>query len=85
MNLCFFIGQIIEETKFNFIYNKKETSIAKNIIKLNNNSIIKLIGYDEIADFLYSKININDNVFIEGMLMEDNCIEIKYIICLNVN
>ena len=85
MNLCFFIGQIIEETKFNFIYNKKETSIAKNIIKLNNNSIIKLIGYDEIADFLYSKININDNVFIEGMLMEDNCIEIKYIRCLNVN
>ena len=79
MNLCFLMGQIVEETKFNFIYNKKQTSIAKNSIKLDNNSIIKIIGYDDIADFLYSKIKINDNVLIQGILTEDNYIQIKHI------
>lgn len=79
MNLCFLIGKIMEETKFNFICNKKQISVAKNSIELKNKSIIKVIGYNNIADFIYSKIKVNDNVFIKGILMEDNCVEIRYI------
>ena len=51
------------------------TSIAKCDIKLSNNSIIKVYGYDEIADYMYRNLVCNECVLIEGKL--DSNMEVK--------
>ena len=51
------------------------TSIAKCNIKLFNNSITKIYGYDEIADFMYRNLACNDCILIEGKL--DSNMEVK--------
>ncbi len=79
MNLCFTIGKIVSNVEFNFLYNSKFTSIAKCKIMLNNKSVIKIFGYDDIADFLYSKIRKNNLVFIYGMLLDD-VIQVNHIV-----
>lgn len=39
------------------------TSIAKCKIKLKNESILDIYGYDEVADYMYRYIKENDNIF----------------------
>ena len=51
MNICFFIGKIISEIKFDFIL---------------NGSVIKVKGYNEIADYCYSTLKQGMNIQIEG-------------------
>ena len=46
---------------------------------LTNTSVIKIFGYDDIADFLYSKIRKNNLVFIYGMLLDD-VIQVNHIV-----
>lgn len=41
MNICIISGEILEDIKFEFLYNSKHISIAICKIKLSNNSIIK--------------------------------------------
>ena len=50
------------------IYKCKNVSISCFSLKTRNGNIVQVFGYDEIADFLYSNLNINDDVFIEGYL-----------------
>lgn len=55
MNKCFFIGKIISNIDFKFIVNsKKYFSITTFKVKLENQSIITVKGYNEIADFCYN-------------------------------
>ena len=68
MNLCLLIGEIYSEIQFNFILNCKNISIVRFNIKLSNGSIIKVKGYNEIADYCYSKLKEGDIVEIEGYL-----------------
>ena len=68
MNLCFLGGNIISDINFKFIINSKNISIAYFNLQLNNKSIIKIIGYNEIADYCYSKLRKNNYIFIEGLL-----------------
>ena len=68
MNLCFFKGKVIEEVKFNFFYRRKQTSIAKTKIKLENGSIILIKGYDEMADWMYHYIEMDDSLLIQGKI-----------------
>ena len=81
MNICFFIGKIVSKVNFKFIVEGKNTSIAMFEIQLENNSIIKIKGYDEIADFCLKFLKEKDTVLIQGRLNQDyNIIGNKIII-----
>ena len=81
MNIVIVNGEIISEINFNFIYNynkyKKEnyTSIAMCKIKLENDSIIDIYGYDDIADYLYRENP--QRIYLEGELDEHMMIKIN--------
>ncbi len=68
MNLVFIIGKIVSEIEFSFVLNSKNISIVHFKIELNNKTIVKVKGYNEVADFCYSKLKKEDNVFICGEL-----------------
>ena len=67
MNICFLIGKIISNIEFNFTLNKKEISISKFILKVNNEKII-VKSHNEIADWCYNKLNKNKTIAIEGKI-----------------
>lgn len=87
MNIVVICGKIISEVEFNFIYDRyrgvsseKEksslemymhTSVAKCKMKLSNNSVIEIHGYDEVADFMYRYLKEEDTIWIEGALREN--------------
>lgn len=76
MNICFFIGKICSEIKFDFILNSKNVSISVFYIELLNGSIVKVKGYNEIADYCYSNLK-------EGMIIQiQGYINYKYEITL---
>jgi len=66
MNMCFFIGKICSEIKFDFILNSKNISIAIFYIQLLNGSIIKVKGYNEIADYCYRNLKQCMDIQIQG-------------------
>ena len=77
MNICFFIGKIISKINFYFILNSKDISVAIFDIQLLNGGIIKVKGYNEMADYCYSCLEEGMKVQIEG------CINNKYEIILD--
>lgn len=79
MNICFIIGKIISEIKYDFIIGSKNISIVRFKLKILEGSIINVIGYDNIADFCYRKLNIGDNIFLEAILNTKGNIEINKI------
>lgn len=83
MNICFLIGKIISDIDFKFIVNsKKYYSISILQIELNNKSIIKVKGYNEIADFCYRRLLKNDYINLYGELNSKGEIEILEIYLL---
>ena len=76
MNKVFIIGRIIKNIEFNFIYRKSKITIGKTKIELLNKSIIEIYGYDEIADYMYSNIEKNDVIVVEGK-MRSNKVEVE--------
>ena len=82
MNIVIINGKIVSEVDFNFIYkkNKKEkhTSIAMCKLKLDDDSIIDVYGYDEVADYLYQ--NSDGYVLIEARIDTNMMVEI---LCVN--
>ena len=69
MNICFFMGKIVSEVDFQFIINdRRNISIAIFEVELNNKSKITVIGYNEMADFCYSRLKKNDNIAFQGYL-----------------
>ena len=83
MNLCFVIGKIISDIEFKFIINNKNISVAIFEIELSNKSIIKVKGYNEIADFCYQKLLKGDDVGIYGELNDNMEITTNEIININ--
>lgn len=86
MNLCVVIGKILEEVKFEFIYNNNNNngaiSIASSKIEIANKTQIEVYGLNKKADYMYRNININDVVYIYGRLVnsgEKNKIKIEQI------
>lgn len=59
MNEVFLIGKIINDIEFKFIINYKNISIAMFNIKTSDKQIIKIKAYNELADYCYSKLEIN--------------------------
>ena len=68
MNICFFIGIICTDVEFKFVLNGKNDSIVRFKIKLSNDSVINVIAYNQLADYCYRKLKINDAIFLEGWL-----------------
>ena len=69
MNICFFIGKIISDIKFDFIINNKNNiSISLFILELNDNNKIKIEGYNDIADFCYKELKKEDRIVLEGYI-----------------
>ena len=68
MNLCFIQGKIISDIEFRFIINDKNTSVVLFEMMLSNKCIIKVKGYNEIADFCYQKLTKSDIAAIYGKL-----------------
>ena len=83
MNICFCIGKIISEIGFKFIVNsKKYFSMSTFKIKLENQSIITVKGYNKMADFCYKRLLKNDNISLFGELNSKGEIEILEIYLL---
>ena len=79
MNLVFLIGRIVSKIEFDFVLNSKNISIVNFEIDLNNKKIVKVKGYNEIADFCYRSINKKDTVYVLGSLNSNMEIIIKEI------
>ena len=78
MNEVFLIGKIISDIKFKFIINSKNKAIACFEIKTVDKQIVRMQAYNQLADFVYSKLNTNDKVFVNGYI-EDNVVKVKSI------
>lgn len=76
--ICFIKGKIIEEINFQFLYHKKNISISKTILKLRNESIITIKGYDEMADWMVQNIRKEDEVILQGKINTKMEVEVKW-------
>ena len=84
INICFFSGKIVSEPNFKFFFNsKKYISKVSFLLKTENgfisskkeqNMLIKIVAYNELADFVYRKFNINNKVIIIGYLKKDEIV-----------
>lgn len=71
MNKCFLIGKIISKIKFDFVIsNKKTNKISRTefYIKLKNNSIIKIVAYNELADKCFKELEKGKTIIIQGRI-----------------
>ncbi len=67
MNEVFTIVKIIN-FEYRFLLNNKNNAICKIDAILENESIIKLIAYDNLADRLLRKLEINELYLFQGIL-----------------
>ncbi len=68
MNIVYIQGKIVSDIEFKFMIRNKNTSVSTFKIQLNNNSIVTIKAYNELADYCYSKLNKNNTILIEGEL-----------------
>ena len=71
MNICFLIGEIISEIKFDFVISNKKINKISRIefyIKLKNNNIIKIIAYNELADKCFRELEKEEIIIIQGRI-----------------
>ncbi len=74
MNEVFIMGKVVSKVEFDFIYKGTHISKAKCEIEISNKSKIQIIGYDNIADFMYQSLKESDVVFIYGRISGSNLI-----------
>ena len=72
MNEVFIIGKVVGEIDYNFIINNKKKAIAKSIVELSNGSVIEIVGFDKVADFMYNNLRKNIPIFIYGKIIESS-------------
>ena len=80
MNEVFLIRKLISDIECKFIINSKNKAIACFEIKTADKQIVRTQAYNQLADLVYSKLNKNDKVFINGYI-EANVVKVK---CINV-
>ena len=84
MNRCYLIGIIIEIPQYNFFFNSKNhvAKISFSIVtmenKYQNNQVIRLKAYDDVADYIYRYYTKDDIIGIEGRLTETMEVEVLY-------
>ncbi len=74
MNICFLMGKIISSIEFDFLLNSKNNSIVRFTLKVDENCILTVKAYDEIAEWCYQNLIKNNVIAIQGEL--DNNMEI---------
>ena len=85
MNICFLMGKIISDVEFDFIidnnkgFKNEKISVVRFNLKLLDENVVNIIGYNNIADFCYQELNIGNNIFIEGYINTFGVVEIKNI------
>lgn len=81
MNKCYFIGKVVSTPIFDFLYDSKYISICHFSLELNDKdkNVIKIYAVNELADYIYQKVDINKYICIEGILcsnIEDFSVQI---------
>ncbi len=88
MNICFIIGKIISDVEFDFIidnnkgFKNDKISVVRFKLKLLDENVLNIIGYNNIADFCYQRLKIGENILIQGFINNSGEIEIKNIILI---
>ena len=88
VNIVIVQGLVITKPEYKFIYNKFKTdqlmpdkynhiSILKFNLRILNNSILAVYCYDEVADYVYAKIELYQDVVIVGNLTSIGRIELN--------
>ena len=67
MNIIFLYFKIINEIKYEFIINNINNAIVIFKMQVEDN-IITIKGYDEIADFCYSKLGVGHEIYLQGRI-----------------
>lgn len=85
MNIVIIYGKVIEKIDFKFIYDRynnknKHISIAKSKLKLMNNSIVEIYGYDEMADYIYRNLKNEMYIIVEGKIDSNMKIRVHRVI-----
>lgn len=77
MNEAFIIGKVISKIDYRFIINKKKQFAKAEFLVKVDRQIIKVIGYNNIADYCLKYLKENDNVCIHGKIFSKYYIDIK--------
>ena len=72
MNKCFFIGKIISDPIFEFLYMNDNISICYFFLELIDKTVISIYATDVLADFIYQNLNINNFVSIEAVVCNNS-------------
>lgn len=72
MNISFFIGNVVNIENFKFILNSKKhkSKIALNLKLLDKNTI-KVVAYDETADYVLRNVSVGNTIFVQGKLRQE--------------
>lgn len=70
MNEVFLIGKIIKEIEYKFMLEKGKHAKAIVYLELLDKTQLKVIAYNEEADYTMQNIRKNDDIFIYGMIKE---------------
>ena len=88
MNICFLIGKIVSKIEFDFVigdnksFKNRKISVVRFKLKLLDENVLNIIGYNNVADFCCQKLKIGENVLIQGFINNSVKIEIKNIILI---
>ena len=83
MNEVFIIGKIKTEIEFKFIINnQKYFSKVKFKIQTQDKQELKVVGYNNIADYILRNLKKKDKIFINGRLNTNMEIEMKELNCI---
>ena len=83
MNICFLMGKIISDVKFDFVIGNNKylkngkISVVRFKVELLDENVVNIIDYNDIADFCYQKLDKNYNVIVEGIIKTEGYIEIE--------
>lgn len=82
MNRVFCIGKLLEDVRYGFLLNVKMYSAATTLLEIpeyyssSNYTIIKIIGFNNIADRMYRRLEKNNFIILEGQISTKGYIEI---------
>ncbi len=69
MNICFLMGKIISDVEFKFIINdKKYNSISIFKLKIDENCILTIKSYNEMADYCFKNLIKSNYIAIYGKI-----------------
>lgn len=70
MNEVFLMGKVIKEIEYRFMLEKGKNAKAEIKLELLDKTQLKVIAYNEEADYTLQNIRKNDDVFIYGIIKE---------------